>query len=414
MERNVPKLRFKGFNDEWQEKKLIDLADKKDKYSFTGGPFGSDLKSEHYTEEGVQIIQLQNIGDGYFVDENKIYTSEEKADELNSCNIYPGEIIIAKMADPVARACVIPYNNKRYLMASDGIRLAVNKNKYSTIFTLNYINSNYFRKKAILNSTGATRLRIGLSELKNISLKVPSIQEQERIANFLTKVDKIIEKQDEKVKNLEKYKKGMMQKIFSQEIRFKDENGEEYPEWEDKKIGDIFIEVNEKTSIKNQYEILSSTSTGLFKQSEYFNREIASEDNTGYKILRKKQIVLSPQNLWIGNINYNNKYETGIVSPSYKIFNVAENTLPQFVAYIIKLNRMLYEYKQASEQGASIVRRNLNMDLFNDIVIKLPCYREQSRVTAYLNNIDVILEKEKNKLEKLKQWKKGLLQQIFV
>src|SRR5690606_25369326 len=115
----VPKYRFKEFekDGEWVKKSLIDTADKKVKWSFTGGPFGSNLKASDYTSEGIRIIQLQNIGDGEFIDEYKIYTSEEKADELLSCNIYAGEIIISKMGDPVGRACIIPDNLKRCVMA---------------------------------------------------------------------------------------------------------------------------------------------------------------------------------------------------------------------------------------------------------------------------------------------------------
>lgn len=412
MERNVPKLRFKGFNDEWQEKKLIDLADKKDKYSFTGGPFGSDLKSEHYTEEGVQIIQLQNIGDGYFVDENKIYTSEEKADELNSCNIYPGEIIIAKMADPVARACVIPYNNKRYLMASDGIRLAVNKNKYSTIFTLNYINSNYFRKKAILNSTGATRLRIGLSELKNISLKVPSIQEQERIANFLTKVDKIIEKQDEKVKNLENYKKGMMQKIFSQEIRFKDENGEAYPEWDKRRIGDYIIEYTEKTTINNQYPVLTSSREGLMLQSDYFkDRQVTTDDNIGYFVLPYGYITFrSRSDDGIFVFNENKIIEKGIVSYFYPVFTF-KNQLNNYYGITYMNN---YLKKDILKEIVGTSQLVLSINKLKNLKILYPCIEEQNKIANFLSKIDLIIDKEKDNLKQLKQWKKGLLQQMFV
>jgi type I restriction enzyme S subunit len=105
-------IRFKGDhgNDfpDWEEKKLIDVADSSKKWSFTGGPFGSNLKSEDYTEEGIRIIQLQNIGDGAFQNNYKIYTSEEKANELLSCNIYPGDLILSKMGDPVARTCITP------------------------------------------------------------------------------------------------------------------------------------------------------------------------------------------------------------------------------------------------------------------------------------------------------------------
>lgn len=86
--------------NEWNEGNFIDFADEKISHSFTGGPFGSDLQTKHYTATGVRIIQLQNIGDGVFNDEYKIYTSEEKANQLSNCNIFPGEIILSKMADP--------------------------------------------------------------------------------------------------------------------------------------------------------------------------------------------------------------------------------------------------------------------------------------------------------------------------
>jgi type I restriction enzyme S subunit len=124
-------LRFKDDDGqdfpEWKETTLCQVADPKVKWSFTGGPFGSNLKAEDYTDSGVRIIQLQNIGDGIFNDDYKIYTSEEKADQLLSCNIYPDEIIISKMGDPVARCCIMPVKEPRYLMASDGIRLVVDK-----------------------------------------------------------------------------------------------------------------------------------------------------------------------------------------------------------------------------------------------------------------------------------------------
>ena len=77
---------------DWEIIELSDVRDTADRYSFTGGPFGSNLKREDYTEKGVRIIQLQNIGDGQFLNKYKIFTSQEKADELKSCNIFPGDM----------------------------------------------------------------------------------------------------------------------------------------------------------------------------------------------------------------------------------------------------------------------------------------------------------------------------------
>jgi type I restriction enzyme, S subunit len=178
---------------DWKEFSLGEVADPNDRYSFSGGPFGSNLKSEEYTENGVRIIQLQNIGDGTFKNNYKIYTSEEKADELFSCNIYPGEIILSKMGDPVARATLIPSMDERYLMASDGIRLKVDPARFDSTFILNAINSPEFRGTAESVSVGSTRKRIGLTTLKGLTIYAPPLPEQKKIAEILSGIDRSIQ-----------------------------------------------------------------------------------------------------------------------------------------------------------------------------------------------------------------------------
>jgi len=203
---------------EWEVKRLFDTSSN-EKYGFTGGPFGSDLKEDCYTDHGVRIIQLQNIGDGKFLDNYRIFTSEEKANELRSCNIYPGDIIIAKMADPVARACIIPDIDDRYLMASDGIRLSVNEKEYDVDFILYTINLTYFRKNAERHSTGTTRLRIGLTVLKKLPMAIPPLKEQKKIAGILSMIDNELEKESNHKEQLQLLKKGLMQVLLTGKLR---------------------------------------------------------------------------------------------------------------------------------------------------------------------------------------------------
>ena len=203
----------------WLTKKLGEIADDIKKWSFTGGPFGSNLKSSDYTETGIRIIQLQNIGDGLFHNESEVYTSKQKADELLSCNIYPGDIILSKMGDPVARACIIPNFHDRYLMCSDGIRLAVNERKYNTYFVYTYINSPVFRLLAENNSTGSTRKRIGLTQLKNLELRKPELKEQKTIAETLYEMDSEIVCLEQKLDKYKLLKQGMMQELLTGKIR---------------------------------------------------------------------------------------------------------------------------------------------------------------------------------------------------
>jgi type I restriction enzyme S subunit len=213
----VPVLRFGGFGGDWVEKELIEVTDENIKWSFTGGPFGSNLKSSDYVQEnkGVRIIQLQNIGDGEFKNDYKIFTSKEKADELISNNIYPGDIIMSKMGDPVGRACLIPNFHNRYVMSSDGIRVVVDENRFDKYFVYVLINSKLFRTKIENSSTGSTRKRISLSVLKKLSFLVPrDIKEQQKIGNTLLSLDELISSQSEKIEDLKNHKKGLMQQMF--------------------------------------------------------------------------------------------------------------------------------------------------------------------------------------------------------
>ena len=183
----------------------------KDRYSFTGGPFGSDLKSEHYTDQGVRVLQLQNIGEGEFLNNYAIFTSEGKADQLSSCNIFPGEIILAKMA-PVARCCIIPNFDPRYVMCSDGIRLKVNNELYDNQFIYHALNSIHFKRYAETKSTGSTRGRIGLGELKSIPVPIPeSLKNQKGIATKLDSIDEITNKCKSKISSSKALQKSLNQ-----------------------------------------------------------------------------------------------------------------------------------------------------------------------------------------------------------
>ena len=163
-----------------------------------------------------------------------------------------------------------------------------------------------------------------------------------------------------------------------------------------------------------QFEILSSTIKGIFSQRDYFSKDIASENNIGYKVLHKGDIVLSPQNLWMGNINYNDKFNFGIVSPSYKIFAISEEFDCHYVAFLLKTHRLLYSYRSISEQGASIVRRNLNMDAFLELTFKIPPFVAQRRIGQALSKLNDKIEMERDCLNMLKAQKQYLLSNLFI
>ena len=165
-------------------------------------------------------------------------------------------------------------------------------------------------------------------------------------------------------------------------------------EWKKVKLGDCIKEINEKTIKNNQYEVLSVTKDGIFSQEEFFKKQIASENNIGYKIIRKNNLVFSTMYLWMGSLDVLTNYEIGIVSPAYKIFEFNKKLmLPEYGDYYMKSYYMLEQYKSCSEQGASVVRRNLDLKALLNVEINIPSIEEQEKIVKILKNIDFIIEK---------------------
>lgn len=169
------------------------------------------------------------------------------------------------------------------------------------------------------------------------------------------------------------------------------------------KLGECINEVIDKTTKNNQYEVLSVTKDGIYSQEEFFNKQIASENNIGYKIIRKNNLVFSTMNLWMGSLDVLTNYQIGIVSPAYKIFKFNEDKMiPAFGKYFMKSHMMLERYKDCSEQGASIVRRNLDLNQLLETEIIIPSVVEQKKIVKILENNDKVID-EYDKLIKEKE-----------
>lgn len=387
--------------EDWEVKSLGETRDVDDKYSFTGGPFGSDLKKVHYTNNGVRILQLQNIGDGVFLDDYKIYTSSRKADELCNCNIFPGEVLIAKMAEPLARACIVPDKEDRYLMASDGIRLKVDSNKYVTKYIMEYINSNYFRNKAIKKGTGTTRLRIGLGELARIKLATPKISEQNKIAQILSTWDKAIELKEKLIKEKQEQKKGLMQKLLTGEVRLPGFDGE----WEEVRLGDIAkITMGQSPSSDNYNEKgvglpLIQGNADLkdgVTSPKLFTSEVTKKSNSGDIIMSVRapvgEIARSIHTCCIGR---------GVCS-------ILSQHNEYLYHYLINNKRNWDKYSQ----GSTFESIN-SIDIHTFKIINPKSFKEQKAIAQILSTADKEIDLLNGELEQLKLQKKGLMQLLL-
>ena len=263
-----------------------------------------------------------------------------------------------------------------------------------------YFYLQHYNLNRLVFGSGQPLITAGM--LKKVRIPFGNQLEQKKIENFLCCIDERITTQNKIIEKLETLIKGICNKSLYTV------NGTAI------QLGDILIERRERTVINNQYEVLSSTVKGIFSQREYFSKDIASENNVGYKIIRLHDVVLSPQNLWMGNVNYNDNFEVGIVSPSYKVFSIAENLDKRYIATLLKTHRALYNYKLLSEQGASIVRRNLNMEAFEQITFKIPPLSKQEKIGNAISILQARITSAiriKTAYEAQKQW---LLTQMFI
>ncbi len=401
----TPELRFPEFKDKWNQinlKEICDITSSKRIYA------------KDYVRRGIPFFRGKEISsNGFKHQEDLLYISEEIYNYFSEKYGSPkeGDLLITSVGT-IGNVALVPSDFKFYF--KDGNLIWLKDIKMNSHFLKYYLESFQGKKRLLDKASGSNQKALTISGLESLKVNTTNNNEEIKIKNFFNKLDRQIELEEQKLAKLEEQKKGYMQQIFSQKLRFKDENGNDYPNWETEKLGNLINEVNERTKSNNQYVLLSSTKNGLLSQEEYFKKQIGSKDSTGYKVLRLNQLVLSPQNLWLGNINFNQRFDIGIVSPSYRIYNLSHHFDINFAKNLLKSPRYIYEYAQASEQGASVVRRNLNLDLFYSIKISLPSIEEQRKIGVFLNKLDKLIEKQSNEIELLKQRKKGLLQKMFV
>lgn len=242
---------------------------------------------------------------------------------------------------------------------------------------------------------------------------VPCIKEQQKVVESFSLIDTVIEKQKETVSAWEERKKGVIQKLFSQEVRFKADDGSDFPEWEEKKLKNILKEYKEYSAKDGSYEHVSLTKEGVVPKSERYERDFLVKDvDKKYRITHLGDICYNPANLKFGVI-CRNKYGDGIFSPIYVTFKVCKDMLPEFVEMLVT-RRDFIEYALKYQQGTVYERMSVNPDDLLSINVMVPCMAEQKKIADCLVSFDEVIEKQNATLVAWEELKKGLLQQMFV
>lgn len=289
--------------------------------------------------------------------------------------------------------------------------------KFNHRFALQWFLSKESHLLSMVTGTGIGAGKLDTSELQSLDVYLPDYEEQSKIVAFLASADEKITLLNKQYDLLCQYKKGMMQKIFSQELRFKNDSGYEFPEWEEVELKKIASKVNTKNRDNSVSTVLTNSAMqGIVSQESYFEREIVTESNlTGYYVVRIGDFVYNPRissTAPVGPIKMN-ELTQGIMSPLYTVFRF-EKGLLKFYQYFFE-SSVWHDYmKSVANSGARHDRMNISGADFFGLPVPQPFEEEQTKIARFLSAIDDKITAKKAELDKLKSWKRGLLQQMFV
>lgn len=391
-----PKLRFKEFNGDWEEKRLGDIAKI---YK------GNTLSKSDLSDEGEPCILYGELYTKYGEIINKVYSKTNRKDK----NLFLGknnDVLI-----PSSGETAIDISTASCLKCDDiyiGGDLNVIRSSNVIGDFLSYALNHKQRNAIAKFAQGVSIVHLYGDSLKKLKLKLPLLPEQTKIADFLSTVDEKIQNQQDKITHLENIKKGFIQKIFSRKIRFKDANGNEFPEWEEKKLGDIVTFINGKAHEKNvteegKYIIVNSKFISTDGKTKKYSNEIMCP-------LKKNDIVMVMSDVPNGKamskcflINKDNKYTL-----NQRICALRTNNEPRFILYQVNRNKYFMKFDDGIKQTNLRKEDVLNCPIF------VANIEEQQKIADFLSSFDEKIDAEKETLEHLKELKKGLLQQMFV
>jgi len=405
----VPQLRFPEFSGEWEEKRFDSL------YPTVRNGFVG-VATPYYVEEGVPYLQGKNIKSGAINRNGLVYINESFHQKSKKSQLRQNDIVMVQSGH-VGECAVITEEfedtNCHALLVSTPTHDIDSK------FYINYFYSKFGRKKIYRITTGNTIKHILSSDLKIQTVSNPSYQEQQKIAAFLAAVDSKIEQLSKKQALLGEYKKGLMQQIFSQAIRFKANDDSEFPDWEEKKLGDVCklqggyafksaefqkhgIPIIRISNISNNNDFIDN------RNLVYYN-EIKNSDKF---IIKNGDLIVAMSGATTGKSSIYNLIEDAYLNQRVGLFK-ANNSLLDY-GFLIQI---VFSYIFATQLDSVLVagaQPNVSSKDIEGFEISLPSKIEQNKIANFLSSIDSKIEQVGKQLDESNQFKKALLQQMFV
>ena len=396
---NMPEIRFKDFKNEWKHFSFKEITYK------AGIKNSENLSLESYSisnELGFipQKEQFENGGTMSKADKRMYFIVSSNSFAYNPARINVGSLGY--------------YQGVKDVIVSSLYEVFKTSDIIDDLFLLYWFKTNIFKRMIEQYQEGGVRLYFFFDKLQKCQIKIPSLQEQQKIASYFQKLDSLIQTTSKKLASLKQIKAASLQSMFPQEgetvpkVRFKGFEGE----WEKIPFGSFLKESYERSTVENEDILLSSAITGVYLNSELFGHQRGAS-NIGYKKIKKNMLILSAQNLHLGNANVNLRFEHGLISPAYKVYEIV-NISPLFLQQWIKMDSTKVFFLNATTAGASLCRKNIVWDDLYKQIVLIPSKNEQVKIGLFFSNLDKQISLQTQHLEKLKQIKAACLDKMFV
>lgn len=394
-----PTIRFRGFDDEWEQRKLSEIA----LQTYGGGT--PKTANEEFWKGNIPWIQSSDlIEERLFNVKPRKYISQE-AISKSATKLVPQNSIAIVTRVGVGKLAFMPFS---YATSQDFLSLS--ELKIEPEFAVYAL---YKMMQLVSNEVQGTSIKgITKDELLAKEILIPDCEEQKKIGAYLHTLDSLITLHQRKCDETKKLKKYMLQKMFPQngnkvpEIRFKGFTDE----WEQRKLGEVLKERSERAN--GSEELLSVTiGNGVIKQADSDKRNTASDDKSNYKIVRKGDLPYNSMRMWQGAVG-NSEYD-GIVSPAYTVLVPTEEANSKFFMELFKKESTLQIFQRWS-QGLTSDTWNLKYPALSTIQFYIPSVFEQTKIADYFIQLDHLITLHQHKCEEIKKLKKFMLQNMFI
>jgi type I restriction enzyme S subunit len=387
----IPKLRFKEFNENWIFGKISDFA------TFYNG---KAFKQIELLDAGkYPVLRVGNL----FTNNSWYYSDLELGENKY---IDENDLIYAWSASFGPRV----WKGKKVIYHYHIWKVVCNLSLVDKQFFYQILDNETAKMKAN-SSNGFALLHITKGTIENWKISIPNLQEQQKIATFLTSVDSKLQQLNKKKELLANYKKGVMQQLFSQQLRFKNDDGSDFPDWEFLRGNVLFKSISDKKHNSDLPILAITQDQGAIPRDMINYKMIVTEKSVAsYKVVQVGDFIISLRSFQ-GGIEYTNYH--GICSPAYNILRPSsENVHGEF--YKVYLKTTFY-IKQLQKKLEGIRDgKMISYKYFSEIKLPFPSLKEQQKIANYLSAIDKKIENVQTQIDKTQAFKKGLLQGMFV